>query len=301
MALRKLLDSRPPTPYFKLPPLHVVFLKIEDSPRVVSWAFGESSATPTCTKLNKMAIISDGESLAKITLFEAVAGKVAEGEAFFMRGHTLVGKSPPFLINVGSGTQFFRASKIACPAELLARAETLLHPASPLVELSQCREQQGLISIEGVITEISAVRKVESGREALPLRKLTLQQGKTTVRVSLWREAAVKPLAVGETVRVTHTKSLKTEYGLQLNSTNFTKLEKQLQTGIELTIIGVLEEEGATSSSGPELLEVLQENGETLRILKDLWGPNFDEALLKGPLKCTACVSGTNIVKLKLI
>ncbi|CAJ1057893.1 hypothetical protein KUCAC02_037001 [Xyrichtys novacula] len=293
MALRKLLDTQPATPYSKLPPLHVVFLKIEDTPRVVSWSFEESSASPVCVKQNKTAIISDGQSITKIVIFESLADKVVEGEAYFMRGHTLMGKSPPYTINVGSGTKFFRGSKITYPAELQTRAEALLHPASPLVPLHQCREQQGLMSVEGVVIELSAVRKVESPKEAVPLRKLVLQQDQSSIKVSLWREMALEPLIVGEAVRVTHVKSQRTEYGLLVNSTNWTKIEKQ-QTSQDIIIVGVLDEGGATfgSSSPGDILEVLLQGGETLQILRSSWGPSFDEAISEGPLHVKASVEG---------
>ncbi|CAJ1057731.1 hypothetical protein KUCAC02_037001 [Xyrichtys novacula] len=302
MALRTLLETRPASPYTRLPPLHVVFLKIEDTPKVVSWSFEGPSASPTCIKQNKTAIISDGQSITKITLFEAVAGKVVEGGAYYMRGHTLMGKSPPFSINVGSGTQFYQGSKIACPPELMLRAEALLHPASPPVALHQCREQQGLMSLEGVVVELSAVKRVESAREAVPLRKLVLQQEKSFVKVSLWREAALEPLAVGETISISHLKTQRSDYGLVVNSTGFTKIETQ-QTSQHLEIVGVLKEEGATSSSGPheESYEVLLESGETLQIAKALWDPSFDEAIQEGALKVTATVKGKNISKMSIL
>ncbi|CAJ1057753.1 hypothetical protein KUCAC02_037001 [Xyrichtys novacula] len=301
MALRKLLDSPPDSPYAKLPPIHIIFLKIEDSPRVVAWNFEESCASPTCIKNNKTAVISDGHSLTKITLFEAVSGRVAEGGAYFMKGHTLLGRSPPFTINVGSGTQFFQGSKIDCPAELHSRAEALLHPASPLVELRNCWAQQGLMSLEGVVVELSAVRKVESGKEAVPLRKLVLQQDTTTIKLSLWREAAVEPIIVGETIKLTHVKSLRTEYGIQVNTTNFTKVEKQ-QSSQTLDIIGVLKEGGATSTSNPPdaVFEVLLQSGETMYIEEALWEAPFDDAISQGPLKVEASVTGKTITAIKI-
>ncbi|CAJ1085429.1 hypothetical protein KUCAC02_037001 [Xyrichtys novacula] len=300
MALRKLLNSQAASPYGRLPPLHITFLNVADTPRVVAWAFDGSSASPTCTKNNKTAIISDGESLAKVVLFEAVAGRVAEGQAYYMRGHTLMGTAPPFTINVGTGTQFFRGGQIHCPAELVARAEALLHPASPLIALHQCREQQGLMSVEGVIVEMSAVMKMALRKEATPLRKLLLQQDQSNLKVSLWREAAVESLIVGETVRLTHMKLQNNEYGIQVNSTHYTKIERQ-QASQHLIIVGVLTEGGATSGPQEATYEVLLEGGETLHISKALWEPSYDEALQEGPLKAKATVKGKNITAISAL
>ncbi|CAJ1057759.1 hypothetical protein FQA47_001762 [Xyrichtys novacula] len=250
---------------------------LEDTPRVVSWSFEGSSASPICVKQNKTAIISDGESITKIVVFESLVDKVVEGEAYFMCGHTLMGKSPPYTINVGSGTQFFRGSKITYPAELKTRAEALLHPALPLVPLHQCREQQGLMSVEGVVIE-----------------------DQSSLKVSLWREVALEPLIVGEAVRVTHVKSQRTEYELLVNATNWTKIEKQ-QTSQDIIIVGVLDEGGATSSSSSpgKILEVLLQSGETLQI-QSSWGPSFDEAISEGPLHVKASVEGKLITNITI-
>ncbi|CAJ1087233.1 putative nuclease HARBI1 [Xyrichtys novacula] len=181
MLWSRLLESWP-DPQGRLPPLHILFLKIEDSPKVVSWDLKDAHATPTCIKNNKVAVISDGET--NVFLFEAIAGRVAVGESFYMRGHTLFGKCPPYKINVGAGTQVFRGGKLKCPEDLAARAEALLHLASPVIRIRQCQEQQGLMTIEGVIVE-----------------------EKSTITVSLWREAAVEPLTLGEMVRVTQVRA----------------------------------------------------------------------------------------------
>ncbi|CAJ1057762.1 hypothetical protein KUCAC02_037001 [Xyrichtys novacula] len=213
-----------------------------------------------------------------------------------MKGHTLMGQ---LMLEAGRSS---RGSKINCPAELKARAEALLHPASPLVELHQCWAQQGLMTIEGVVVELSAVRRVVSGKEAVPLRKILLKQDKETMKASLWRPVAVETLVIGETVRITHVKSVKTEYGVQVNTTSFTKVEK-LQTTQEITILGVLRDKGATcSTSSPDLChEVLLDNGETLQIQETLWEPSFEEAVKEGPLKVKVSVHSKMITAIKAL
>ncbi|CAJ1057764.1 hypothetical protein KUCAC02_037001 [Xyrichtys novacula] len=149
---------------------------------------------------------------------------------------------------------------------------------------------------------MSAVIKMVLRKEAMPLRKLLLQQDQSNLKVSLWRESAVEPLIVGETVRLTHMKLQKNEYGLQVNSTHYTKIEKQ-QMSQHLHIVGVLKEGGATSSSGPHegSYEVLLESGETLQISKALWEPSSDEAIQEGALKVKATVKGKNITTMSVL
>ncbi|CAJ1057737.1 hypothetical protein KUCAC02_037001 [Xyrichtys novacula] len=146
-------------------------------------------------------------------------------------------------------------------------------------------------------TKLSAVRKVEAGKgagkEAVPPKKDHPAE-KSTITVSLWREAAVEPLAIGEMVRVTHVRASNTEYGVQVNSTNFTKIEKQLSHQ-ELEVAGVLKDGEGAASSG--FFQVLLACGETLMIDEGLWDPSFDAAIQEGILKLRAELEGKKIIK----
>lgn len=55
MALMKVLNSRPETPYSQPAPLHVRILKVCDQLRVVSWEFRDGTAKPLTTQSNKVA------------------------------------------------------------------------------------------------------------------------------------------------------------------------------------------------------------------------------------------------------
>ncbi|CAI5645222.1 unnamed protein product [Oreochromis niloticus] len=68
MALRKLTTNRPETPYFRPPPIHIRVLKFGDQLRVISWDLQDGVVKPLLTKRNKMAAITDGETVMKITL-----------------------------------------------------------------------------------------------------------------------------------------------------------------------------------------------------------------------------------------
>ncbi|CAJ1057751.1 uncharacterized protein LOC113030538 [Xyrichtys novacula] len=303
MALRKLLGSKPETPYAKLPPLHVVVLKLKDAPKVVAWDFKDTHVTPTCTKQNKIAVLSDGHSLTKITLYEAMASKVQEGHSYFMRGWTVTGSSAPYTLAVGTATQFFRGSDIYCSEDLHNRAETLLDPSTPLVDLRHCQQQQGLMSVQGEVAEVSSIRKVQSGRDAVPVKSIVLQQDNIKVTLSLWREAAMQPINVGEVLEVSHVKGRTTQYGIQMGTTNFTRIQKQ-QTLQQLTILGVLTKDDVPSCSttpADTIIEVLLVTGSTLQIPETLWDPAFDDLILQAPLNVTAKVEGKLITSIKLI
>ncbi|KAL3052989.1 hypothetical protein OYC64_005508 [Pagothenia borchgrevinki] len=112
------------------------------------------------------------------------------------------------------------------------------------------------MSVEGEVIEMYAVRKVRSGKDFVPMRRLTLEQDSQRISVTLCREAAIAALNIGERVNITHTKANKTEYGVQLQTSTFTKIEKPKEQKIFGEIIGVMDSESSggdisgSSSSG---------------------------------------------------
>jgi len=161
MALQKLLETTPPTPYFRPPPIHLCVVLAEEQPRVVAWEFEKDGARPASTKLNTVAALSDGHSVAKITIYEEFSKKIKEGGSYVVKGLSLRGQSPPFQINVGKDTLFFRSTPIALSAEIKGLAEALIHPPSPLTPLSTCRDARGMISV-CTLTETSILIRCQN-------------------------------------------------------------------------------------------------------------------------------------------
>ncbi|MEQ2272087.1 hypothetical protein XENORESO_014454, partial [Xenotaenia resolanae] len=154
MALSKLIWEHPELPYFRPPPLHISVLKIEDSQKIIEWYFEEQTARPTTIKKNKIAIISDGHSVAKITLFEKFADKVKEGNSYLIRDHAVRGGAPPYGVVITTTTKSFRGPSLHIPPEVAMQADSLLAPPSTVTPLRDCHESKGLITIEGEIVEV---------------------------------------------------------------------------------------------------------------------------------------------------
>ncbi|KAI4786621.1 hypothetical protein KUCAC02_037001 [Chaenocephalus aceratus] len=302
MALIKLLTTSPDTPYFRPTPLHVQVLKVEDQPRVVTWEFNENMARAATIKHNRVAVISDGHSLARVTLYEEFSSKMVEGKAYIIRGHTLRGQSPPFALNVGREATFFKSSTITVPEQLIEEAEAMIHPASPLKQVTECRDVKGFVSVEGEVVEINAVQPVRSGKDVIPMRRMILDQDTSRIQIKLWREAAVLEVSLGERVRVTHMKCSNTDYGLQLQSSNYTNIEKPKEELCFADIVGVMEpeEEGSSSGGAEPLLQVLTESGSILLINRATWQP-FEERLTISKVKVEMSVEGRRITKMRLV
>ncbi|CAI5685400.1 unnamed protein product [Oreochromis niloticus] len=176
MTLMRLINSRPETPYFRPPPLHVRVLKVCEQARVIKWDVKEGVAKPISKKCNMVAALSDGVTVVKVTLFEAFASKVQEGVSYIIKGHELKGTAPPYAIHISATTQFFRASALCVPEELLSKADNLLHPPAPFTQLKMSSTNVGLITVEGEVVECLAIRKVVSGNQEVPVKNVQLKQ-----------------------------------------------------------------------------------------------------------------------------
>ncbi|KAK2837038.1 hypothetical protein Q5P01_014250 [Channa striata] len=292
MALQRLLSTRPEVPYFKPPPLHVSVLAIRDQPRVLAWEFQESSAKAAIIKNNKVMAVTDGESVTKITLYEEFGTKVQTGLSYIIRGHSLRGQSPPYSVNISKTTQFFRSFPVVVSEELKKAGEALLQPASPLTPLNRCSDTKGLMTVEGEVIEVSAVKKIASGKEDTPLRNVLIKSESTQVPLRLWREAAVVNLTVGCQIRVSHMKTGRAEYGVHLQSTSYSTIEEVSSTWNEIEIIGVME------STKPGILDLLVHTNELYEIEEALWAP-FDEKMKNGPLKINIKVRGKSVISVR--
>ncbi|XP_024136562.1 uncharacterized protein LOC112151745 isoform X2 [Oryzias melastigma] len=232
MALSRVLNERTDCPYSKPPNLHISVLKMQEEQRVVDWFFTEISAKAATVKKNRVAVISDGHSLATITLFEEYKGAVKEGTSYIIVGYGLRGQSPPYLIKIDRQTKFFRGSDISISPGLINEAEKILNPPSKVVNLRESAEEKGLVTIQGTVVELLSLKKVQAGRNLVPLRNIGVQkfchftQDEFMISIWLWRELSVISLSIGDMITVSHLKVDSTMYRHQLKSTRYSKLEK---------------------------------------------------------------------------
>ncbi|MEQ2256190.1 hypothetical protein ILYODFUR_021817, partial [Ilyodon furcidens] len=80
------------------------------------------------------------------------------------------------------------------------------------------------VLVQVFTTLVSAIRKVLSGKQYVPVRTIKLTQDEKSAVVSLWRESAIVDLSMGETVILSHIKFDPKNF-IQLQTTNFSKFE----------------------------------------------------------------------------
>ncbi|XP_035982943.1 uncharacterized protein LOC110368340 isoform X2 [Fundulus heteroclitus] len=225
MALKSILSTSPGVPYPDHPYLHIHVLLMIDQPRVLSWRFVENTAVPVVSDRNKVAVITDGESITKINLFEELGQKMSQGKNYVIWGYTLGGRSPPYHMRVQKTTLFYRSYPVVCRDGLMEEARALLYPPSLHTKINEIPVAKGLLTLEGEITALTTLKRVSTRSGEVPLREVTLQGGDASVSIKLWRQAAVVKLELGTPYRVTH---LRPGLGWKewcLQSTEFSRIE----------------------------------------------------------------------------
>ena len=155
MALHAMLWTKPPTPYFRPPPIHLCVVGVVEQSKVVVWDFNSTGARPVTTKKNILAAVTDGLSVAKMASYEEFGAKFKEGGNYVIKGHSLRGHSPPYTLTVNKDTMFFRSAPISLTEEIKQQAEALIRPLSALTPLSTCRDAKGFLTVEGEVIEVS--------------------------------------------------------------------------------------------------------------------------------------------------
>lgn len=124
MVLKEILHKKMENPYFR--------------PKVISWDFTKSFVWPAATKVNKLAVVSDGHTLTKFTVFEQFGTKIKAGNGNIMRGN-----EPPYFINVDGRTRLFSTSELSVTDDLHKEAEARLDPPSPHQHQAGPQESRG--------------------------------------------------------------------------------------------------------------------------------------------------------------
>lgn len=155
MALNNLLSKKMENPYFRPPPLTVAVLQLSTKPKIINWDFSKNVVQPGLTKLNTLAIITDGITLTKLTIFEQFGSKIKLGQTYIMRRYSLRGTDPPYYVSVDGKTKFFHTTDLSVTDDLRKEAELLSNPPSPLTPISESQSRRGLQTIEGQVMEAS--------------------------------------------------------------------------------------------------------------------------------------------------
>ncbi|XP_055366644.1 uncharacterized protein LOC129604427 [Betta splendens] len=286
MALHGILGAKPEFPNYKPPPLHIYVVAVQDQPKVLSWDFSSSDAKPGRKINNKIVILSDGQTVTKMTVYENQACKFIPGSSYILRGYILKGESPPYHLTLTRDTQVFRGASITINDVLIKEGEALLQPTSVLTPLAEVSGQRDFMTIKGEVIEVSSVKKVLFGKEAIPLRNLTLRKDKIRASICLWQEASMADIQLGSHMRISHLKGKHSGYGLQLQSTNYTTLE-EINTSEENAddVVGVMDSE--TPGFVNLLLAVVS-------IDHSKWDP-FEVQLSNGPVRVMYKRSGNVI------
>ncbi|XP_017289904.1 uncharacterized protein LOC108246728 [Kryptolebias marmoratus] len=227
---------------------------------------------------------------------EDFAPKLSVPQSYIIKGYRLQGKAPPYHLLITKETAMYKSSPVAINEALLQEARDLLSPASKITLLAQIKGARGLISVQGQIVKLSALKKIIPEREEVPMRNLTLGQNKARASLTLWREAAAEDLQVGSVIEVTHMKlRTSSDYGDQLQSTAFTKIEVVTNTLSQTT-----EVLGVTEGPAADTLELLVLDQEPVLVEQQMWEP-LEELLKKDKLFVSVVIVGEKVKTIQAV
>ncbi|KAI3357222.1 hypothetical protein L3Q82_015679 [Scortum barcoo] len=189
---------------------------------------------------------------------------------------------------------FFKSVPLDISPELQEEATKLLSPVSRLTPLSDASKADGFISIQGEVVEISTIKKVQVGKDAVPLRSVSVKQDQTQITLSLCREAAILPFQVGAQTRLTHLKGNNSSYGFRLQSTAYTVSEDTTET-LTVSALGAME-----IDARPGVLHLLVEGDKLYETEECLWA-TLQEVMKKLSFYIKVSLTGNRVIAAEVL
>lgn len=178
------------------------------------------------------------------------------------------------------------------------KAAEHLKPNSPQKSRLEDMDHGGLFTVQGRITSVSAIRRVDQTDGPIPIRnlELTVEDG-SMVPVALWREAALEDVTANTFLSICHCRMTKhMSFGSKASTTNYTQIQEVSMpvTKVSITVNGfcITENEVLINTiQGAELktsIDVVQKMAQVVEV---------EEIYDLLPLKVDVSLEGDNIVE----
>ncbi|KAM9809177.1 uncharacterized protein ACBT44_012539 isoform 1-T1 [Syngnathus typhle] len=168
--------------------------------------------------------------------------------------------------------QNIRGAKVQCSDALRAEALHLIFPPSLPMPLSEVirNPPEGLVNVQGQVESKQPSRIVSvRGARLVPVSIVFLKQNEAVVRVAVWREATLTPIKVGAFYTFSLLSAVTNDFGLSLNTTQYSKISGY-NTTVSLVAIGLMMEE-------EEEVKLVDGEGVETTIALSVWTKTFVE------------------------
>lgn len=238
--------------------------------------------------------------------------KIVEGKTFLVRNFILKGGK----ITMSSKTSIMGKPSLEIPDEIRTSAVQLILPPSPEKKVAEVHTAplRSICSVKGQVIKNEATRTVRVSGSETTIRTITIEENRSTIEITLWRELAELAINIGDTLQITHCLLNEWQGTKALNTTRNTTIQ-EIQP-LEANVSGTVQALSLTETSWEVCLK--EDNKEQYRdivIEKDMMQnalSHIDEACLlteeelenvlinRIPFKLQAVMMGSRILNLQL-
>ncbi|KAF6725705.1 hypothetical protein FQA47_013566 [Oryzias melastigma] len=297
-------NSRGTSPYKKWKGIKVKVVAARNFAKCTEFIFTEKGVSVGREKTSVSFSAADNTGIVKISAdqecFREIGMCLTEGKTYMIKNFGVLNaaKDGSLQIYLRASSKVYRCAPIVLSEERAAQAEQVLNPRSPVKGRLDDATTSGLFTVQGRISSLSAIRKIQGADGVIPVRDLDVcGDDGAIIPVTLWREAALQDVTANSSVSISHLRISKhTTFGTKAASTKYTIIEEVSVSSRKLciTINGV-------AVSTEEVLISTVQGGEfktSWDILQQM-APGVEQEDMYDllPLKVDVDVEGENIIK----
>ncbi|KAL7844828.1 hypothetical protein SRHO_G00233670 [Serrasalmus rhombeus] len=173
--------------------------------RASTYDFSGDSVRVTEREDVALCSVSDGTAVYLITLKGDQISKLQEGKTYIIENATVKDDHPVPEMILGNETEVFQMDPLQLNEKLICKVKESISPSSERAALNDpgLYVKKGYITLIGKVVSLNTVRRTEGD---IPVRDIEIKEAGVRVTVLLQKEAATKPLMIGQEIKITHVK-----------------------------------------------------------------------------------------------
>ncbi|KAL6491536.1 hypothetical protein MHYP_G00018810 [Metynnis hypsauchen] len=273
-------------PYTAQPPVRVKCVAKYNSTRADSYETVDGAVAITSLQKLAACALSDGEVCIVAHLKNDDCCRLEEGQSYFIKHYNLTGRCGQRKLFFSPSTVVFKTSAVAVSSALEIIGRHAVCPPSKMYE--EPASVEGYYTVEGDVIRLSATYLQPTRAGLIPVQDVTLQSAGLQTDVSLWREAALNSMVLGERTVITH---LRAKKGGKFTSTSYTEIKKMeiAKVMVEVEVVGI------SVKVDTQETVLLTATMEELTVPAAVWSGDVDAVAEVLPLKVSLTAEGGTV------